>query len=126
MVIKYKPRIISWEGTIIGFPFAGDKILLEDSTYGKFLRGEIVTGQTSNASLTLQSDVLGFKAVRGRDITAVKQIGMAGSPAYTADTSLTSTHGTNTTLTGNITVANSDATVFGKGTNFTNDICEHL
>ena len=89
---------------------------------GTFSAGEVITGQTSNASLTLQSDVLGFKAVRGRDITAVKQIGMAGSPAYTADTSLTSTHGTNTTLTGNITVANSDATVFGKGTNFTTDI----
>ena len=89
---------------------------------GTFSAGEVVTGQTSNAALTLQSDVLGFKAVGTRDITAVKQIGMAGSPAYTADTSLTSTHGTNTTLTGNITVANSDATVFGKGTNFTTDI----
>ena len=34
---------------------------------------------------------------------------MAGSDLnYTADTSLTSTHGTNTTITGNVTVANSD------------------
>jgi hypothetical protein len=89
---------------------------------GTFSAGEVVTGQTSNAALTLQANALGFKAVGTRDITAVKQIGMAGSPAYTADTSLTSTHGTNTTLTGNVTVANSDATVFGKGTNFTNDI----
>ena len=89
---------------------------------GTFSAGEVVTGQTSNAALTLQTNALGFKAVGTRDITAVKQIGMAGSPAYTADTSLTSTHGTNTTITGNVTVANSDATVFGKGTNFTNDI----
>jgi len=89
---------------------------------GTFSAGEVITGQTSNAALTLQSNALGFKAVVTRDITAVKQIGMAGSPAYTADTSLTSTHGTNTTITGNVTVANSDATVFGKGTNFTNDI----
>ena len=29
---------------------AGDKILLEESTYGKFTRGETVTGQTSNAT----------------------------------------------------------------------------
>ena len=29
---------------------SGDKILLEESTYGKFTRGEIVTGQTSKAS----------------------------------------------------------------------------
>ena len=27
----------------------GDKVLLEDTTYGKFTRGETVTGQTSNA-----------------------------------------------------------------------------
>ena len=29
---------------------AGDKILLEESTYGKFTRGETVTGQTSKAT----------------------------------------------------------------------------
>ena len=29
---------------------AGDKILLEESTYGKFTRGETITGQTSNAT----------------------------------------------------------------------------
>ena len=32
---------------------AGDKILLEESTYGKFTRGEIVTGQTSNATANI-------------------------------------------------------------------------
>jgi hypothetical protein len=32
---------------------AGDKILLEESTYGKFTRGEIVTGQTSKATATV-------------------------------------------------------------------------
>ena len=29
---------------------AGDKILLEESTYGKFTRGETITGQTSKAT----------------------------------------------------------------------------
>jgi len=47
---------------------------------------------------------------------------MAGSPTYTADADTTSTYGSNTTITGNVTVANSDATVFGKGTNFTTDL----
>jgi len=89
---------------------------------GTFSAGEVVTGQTSNSSLTLQSDALGFKAVRTRDVTAVKQIGMAGTPTYTADADLTSTYGDNTTITGNISVANSDATVLGKGTNFTTDL----
>ncbi len=32
---------------------AGDKILLEESTYGKFTRGEVVTGQTSKATATV-------------------------------------------------------------------------
>ncbi len=36
----------------------GDKILLENSTYGKFQRGEIVTGQTSNATATILSEDL--------------------------------------------------------------------
>ena len=47
---------------------------------------------------------------------------MAGSPTYTADADLTSTYGDNTTITGNVSVANSDATVLGKGTNFTTDL----
>jgi len=37
---------------------AGDKIILEDSTYGKFQRGETVTGQTSNATATVLSEDL--------------------------------------------------------------------
>jgi hypothetical protein len=89
---------------------------------GTFSAGEVVTGQTSNSSLTLQSDALGFKAVRTRDISAVKQIGMAGTPPYTADADLTSTYGSNTTITGNVSIANSDATLLGKGTNFTTDL----
>jgi hypothetical protein len=89
---------------------------------GTFSAGEVLTGQTSNSSLTLQSDALGFKAVRTRDISAVKQIGMAGTPPYTADADLTSTYGTNTTITGNVSIANSDATLQGKGTNFTTDL----
>ena len=52
------------------------------------------------------------------DISQVKQIGMSGSPNYTADVDLTSTYGDNLTITGNITVANSSATVTGSGTNF--------
>ena len=36
----------------------GDKLLLEDTTYGKFTRGETVTGQTSNATaIVLKEDL---------------------------------------------------------------------
>ena len=38
---------------------AGDKIILESSTYGKFTRGEIITGQTSNATTTVLAEDLG-------------------------------------------------------------------
>ena len=37
---------------------AGDKIVLEDSAFGKFQRGEIITGQTSNATATILSEDL--------------------------------------------------------------------
>jgi len=36
----------------------GDKVLLEDTTYGKFTRGETVTGQTSNATATVLKEDL--------------------------------------------------------------------
>ena len=37
---------------------AGDKILLESTTYGKFTRGETITGQTSNATATVLGEDL--------------------------------------------------------------------
>ena len=38
---------------------SGDKIILESSTYGKFTRGETVTGQTSGATSTVLAEDLG-------------------------------------------------------------------
>ena len=37
---------------------AGDKIILESSSYGKFIRGEIITGQTSKATSTILTEDL--------------------------------------------------------------------
>jgi len=37
---------------------AGDKVLLESSTYGKFTRGETITGQTSKATATVLAEDL--------------------------------------------------------------------
>ena len=37
---------------------AGDKILLEDTGFGKFTRGETITGSTSNATATVLSEDL--------------------------------------------------------------------
>ena len=38
---------------------AGDKIILEDSSFGKFTRGEVVTGSTTNATATVLAEDLG-------------------------------------------------------------------
>jgi hypothetical protein len=97
-------------------------VVVLSNVKGTFAINETITGQTSNGSATIQPDRLGLKGVATRDISAVKQIGMAGSPAYTSDTELTSTYGTNETITGNISIANSSNNLLGKGTNFTIDL----
>ena len=103
-------------------PTVSHTTIVVSNVNGTFEAGEIVTGQSSNASTTIQSNTLGFKGVREFDFPEVKQIGMAGSPTYTADTVLTSTYGDNTSLVGNVSIANSDATLLGKGTSFNTDL----
>ena len=84
--------------------------------------GETLTGGTSGNSGSIQSDAFGFKGVETFDFSAVKQISMAGSPTYTADTVRTSADGDILTLTGTITVANSSNAVQGFGTKFTSEL----
>jgi len=97
-------------------------VVVLSNVKGTFAINETITGQTSNNSATIQPDRLGLGGVSSRDISAVKQIGMAGSPTYTSDTDLTSTYATNETITGNISIANSSTSLLGKGTNFTVDL----
>jgi len=89
---------------------------------GTFSAGEVITGQSSNASLSIQADRYGFKGVTSFDFNQTKQIGMAGSPTYTADTLLNSTYGSNTDLTGTVTIGNSGQTLSGKGTLFNSEL----
>ena len=103
-------------------PTATHGVVVLSNVKGTFAAGETVTGQTSNNSATIQASRLGLDAVKTKDITAVKQIGMAGSPTYTADTNLTATYGLNETITGNISIANSSNSLLGKGTNFNTDL----
>jgi hypothetical protein len=97
-------------------------VVVLSNVKGSFAINENIVGQTSNGSATIQPDRLGLKGVATRDISAVKQIGMAGSPTYTADTDTSATYGTNETITGNISIANSSAILLGKGTNFNIDL----
>ena len=89
---------------------------------GNFIEGETIVGQSSNSSAAIQQETIGFKGVQNREINEVKQIGMAGSPTYTADASIDNTYGVNETIQGNISIANSDGTLRGKGTNFQVDL----
>ena len=89
---------------------------------GVFSAGETLTGGTSGNSGSIQSDAFGFTGVETFDFSAVKQISMAGSPTYTADTVRTVADGDVLTLTGTITVANSSNAVQGFGTKFTNEL----
>ena len=103
-------------------PTAKHTTLVLSNVQGEFSAGETVSGNSSSASGTVQADRYGFKGFTEYDITSIKQIGMAGSPTYTADAKLDSTYGDNYSISGNVSIANSDATVFGKGTFFTTDL----
>lgn len=105
-----------------GNPTAAHTTVVLSNVQGTFSAGETVTGDSSNATGSIQANSIGFKGATSFDFEQTKQVGMAGSPTYTADTVLNITQGSNVELTGNVTVANSSATVRGKGTKFTTEL----
>ncbi len=106
----------------VSSPTLSHSVVVVSNVNGSFSAGEIISGSVSNASGTIQSNTLGYKGVKIFDFSDTKQIGMAGSPTYTADTVLSSTYGDNTILIGNVSIANSSTTLLGKGTSFTSDL----
>ena len=97
-------------------------VVIVSSVNGTFSAGETITGGTSSNTAVIQADAVGFKGVTEFDFPLVKQLGMAGSPTYTADTSLDSTNGSNVILTGSFDVGSSSASVIGINTNFTTEL----
>ena len=97
-------------------------VLVLTNIKGTFSAGEVIRNDDSSTFGTVQSDAIGFKAVRSFEFADVKQISMAGSPVYTADTDLGSTNGDNKVLSGTISVANSVAAVTGFNTKFTTEL----
>jgi len=89
---------------------------------GVFVAGETITGATSSATAVIQSDRFGFNGVQSFDFTQVKQIGMAGTPTYTADVSTDSTYGERYPVFGSISIANNGTTVTGFGTLFNTEL----
>jgi hypothetical protein len=95
---------------ITSFSSAGNAIhgvVVVSSVNGTFVAGETITDGSNTA--VIQANAVGFKAVRSHEFSATKQIGMAGGTliTYTADTSLDSTYGDVTELTGLVSIVNS-------------------
>ena len=101
---------------------AAHGLAIVSNVSGTFVAGETITGGTSSNTAVIQANAVGFKGATSFDFPQVKQVGMAGSPTYTADTSLDSTSGVNTILSGTITVAGSAAAVTGFNTRFTSEL----
>ena len=101
---------------------ADQSVVVLYNVSGTFVPGETITGGISSNTATIQADARGFKGVTTYDFSSTKQIGMAGSPAYTADTVLDSTSGESLQISGTISIANSGTTVTGFGTKFNTEL----
>jgi len=97
-------------------------VVVLNNVTGSFISGETITGSTSSYTAVIQNDRYGFNGVQSFDFPSVKQLGMSGSPTYTADVSLDSTYGTDFPLFGSFSVANSGTSVTGFGTLFTTEL----
>ena len=94
-------------------------VVVLTNVQGEFVAGETITdGSTTSV---IQADVVGFKGVTTYDMSYAKQLGEAGSPVFTADTSLDA-NGEQFTLTGTLSVANSGTAVTGFNTRFTEEL----
>src|SRR5210317_441620 len=101
---------------------ASHGIVVISNVQGEFTTGETITGGTSSNTAVIQSDAVGLKGVTSFDLPGVKQIAMAGSPTFTADTSLDATYGDNLVLTGSIDVGSGSASVTGINTRFNEEL----
>ena len=97
-------------------------VAIVSSVSGTFVPGETITGGTSSNTAVIQTDAVGFKGVTTYDLPQTKQLGMAGSPTYTADASLDNTSGVNVTLSGSIDIASGTAAVTGINTKFNSEL----
>jgi hypothetical protein len=69
---------------------------------GEFTPGETITAPTNSRTGTVQFDAFGCKGFEQKELGQTKGISMAGSPTFTANTSLDSTFGDVKTLTGTV------------------------
>ena len=102
---------------------ASHGVVVLSNVQGNFNNNETITGGTSLSTAVTQRAILGAKGASQRAFHEVKQISMAGSPTYTADTAISTTAlGDIVDLTGTISVANSGTTVSGFGSLFQTEV----
>tara|TARA_B100000963_G_scaffold167630_1_gene145637 strand:- start:16172 stop:22282 length:6111 start_codon:yes stop_codon:yes gene_type:complete len=92
------------------------------SVNGEFQAGETITGSSSSNTATIKANVFGNKGFTSHSINDTKEITMAGSPTYTAQTDLTSSFGENVQLSGNISISGGSALVVGFNTKFNEEL----
>jgi hypothetical protein len=97
-------------------------VIVLSNVKGTFTDGETITAPTNSRTGTVQYSALGTKGFQQKEFNQTKGVSMAGSPTYTADVDLTSTYGSQKTLTGTISIANSGTGVAGYGTRFTSEL----
>ena len=97
-------------------------VVVISNVQGDFVAEETITGGTSSNTAVIQSDAVGLKGVTSFDLPSVKQVAMAGSPTFTADTALDATYGDNLVLTGSIDVGSGSVDVQGINTRFTEEL----
>ena len=101
---------------------AAHGLAIVSNVIGTFVPGETITGGTSSNTAVIQANAVGFNGVTEFDFPQVKQLGMAGSPTYTADTSLDNTNGKNVTLSGTLDISSGSNDVVGINTRFTSQL----
>jgi hypothetical protein len=97
-------------------------VVVCSSVNGTFVAGETITGGTSGGTSIIQSNAVGLKGVTTFEFPQVKQLGMAGSPAYTSDVSKNATYGESLQLTGSLSIANGGTAISGFGTLFNTEL----
>ena len=109
---------------ISGYASSGNAthgVVVLSSVNGEFIPGEVIRGAVSGLDATIQGNSAGLKGVTNFEFSAVKQLYMAGTAAYTADTSL-DTNGENVVISGSLDVGSGVASVTGINTRFNTEL----
>ena len=104
-----------------GGAVATSKVVVSN-VQGEFAAGETITGGTSSSTAVVKANVFGNKGFTSYGSSDVKEITMAGSPTYTAQTELSNSYGENIQLSGTISISGGGQSVVGFSTQFNTEL----